>query len=368
MNYHGLNALTVKNKYPLSLIRETLDRLCKAVYFIKLDVVAAFNKICMAKGKEWKTAFRTCLGLYEYLVMPFEHSNAPSFFQNLLNNVLGNDILDIFVTAYVDDILVFSKTFQKHKKHVKTVLGQIKTAGLQLDINKCKFEVQKTKCLGLIIQATTLEGRPGCVKMDPAKIHAIDSWESLKSTNHVQSFLGFANFYRRFIKDFAKLNSLLTAFTKKSQLFQWTATEESAFQAIKKAFSTAPILQHFDPNKECTMETDASNYVSVAVLSQPNHEGTLRPVAFMSCQHLPAECNYKIYNKKLVAIVRAFKEWRPELEGSPKPISVISDHKNLEYFIFLNGYPDARLGGISSCHILTSRSATCQDLNVRQML
>ena len=333
MNYCGLKVLTIKNKYPLPLIRETLDRLCKAVYFTKLDIVAAFNKICMAEGEEWKTAFRTCLGLYEYLIMPFGHSNALSFFQNFLNDVLGNDILDIFVTAYVNDIFVFSKTFQEHRKHVKTVLGWIQAAGLQLDIDKCKFEVQKTKYLGLIIQAATLEGRPGCVKMDLAKTHAIDTWESLKSTKDVQSFLGFANFYGRFIKDFAKLAFLLTTFIKKGQLFQWTATEESAFQAIKKAFSTASVLQHFGQNKECTVKTDASDYVSAAVLFQPDHENTLRPVAFISCQHLLTECNYEIYDKELMAIVRAFEKWQPELEESPEPINVIFDHKNLEYFM-----------------------------------
>ena len=151
VNYRSLNALTVKNKYPLPLIKETLNRLCKAVYFTKLNIVAAFNKIHMAKGEEWKTAFRTHLELYKYLVMPFGLSNAPSFFQNFLNDVLGNDILDIFVTAHVNDILVFSKTLQEHRKHVKIVLGWIQAAGLQLDINKCEFEVQETKYLGLII-------------------------------------------------------------------------------------------------------------------------------------------------------------------------------------------------------------------------
>ena len=174
----------------------------------------------MAEREEWKTAFRTRLRFYKYLVMLFELSNAPSSFQNFLNDVWGNEILDIYVTAYVDDILIFSKTFQKHRKHVKTVLGRIQAASLQLDINKCEFEVQETKSLGLIIQAATSEGRPGCVKMDPAKTHAIDTWESPKSTKDVQSFLGFANFYRRFIKDFAKLASPLTALTKKAQPFQ----------------------------------------------------------------------------------------------------------------------------------------------------
>ena len=152
--------------------------------------------------------------------MPFGLSNAPCSFQNFLNNVLGNDNLDIFVTAYVDNILVFSKTFQEYRKHVKTVLGWIQATGLQLDIDKCKFEVQKTKYLGLIIQAATPKGRLECVKMDPAKTHAIDTWEVPKLTKDVQSFLGFANFYKRFIKDFAKLASPLTALTKKDQPFQ----------------------------------------------------------------------------------------------------------------------------------------------------
>ena len=132
---------------------------------------------------------------------------------------MGNDILDIFVTAYVDDILIFSKTLQKHKKHLKTVLGQIQAAGLQLDIDKYKFKVQETKYLELIIQAATSEGHPGCVKMNPAKTHAIDTWKSPKSTKDIQSFLGFANFYRRCIQDFAKLASPLTALTKNDQPF-----------------------------------------------------------------------------------------------------------------------------------------------------
>ena len=139
--------------------------------------------------------------------------------------------------------------------------------------------------------------------MDPVKTSAIETWESPKCVKDVQGFLGFANFYRRFIKNLAKLAFPLTALTRKDKEFQWTLIEEIAFQAIKKAFSSAPVLLHFDPDKECTVETDASDYVCEAVLSQPDHEGILRLVAFMSCRHLPAECNYKIYDKELLAIV-----------------------------------------------------------------
>ena len=317
VDYCGLNDLTIKNKYPLPLIWETLDHLCKAVYFTNLDIIAALSKIQIAAGEEWKTAFRTRLGLYEYLVMPFGLANASSSFQNFINDVLRNNILDILVTAYVDGILVFSKTLKEHKQHVKTILSCLQAAGLQLDIDKCRFEVHETKYLGLIIQSASPVGHSGYFKIDPVKASAIDTWESPKCVKDVQGFLGFANFYRHFIKDFVKLASLFTALTRKDKKFQWTPIEETAFQAIKKAFSGAPVLLHFDPDKECTVETDASDYVSGAVLSKPDHEGILHPVAFISCRHLPTECYYKIYDKELMAIVSAFEKWRPDLEGSP---------------------------------------------------
>ena len=214
--------------------------------------------------------------------MPFGLANAPSSFQNFINDIFENDILDIFVTTYIDDILVFSKTLKEHRQHVKTVLSHLQAAGLQLDINKCKFEVHETKYLGLIIQSASAEGHSGCVMMDPVKTNATDTWKSPKCVKDVQGFLEFANFYMHFIKDFAKLASSLTALTRKDKEFQWTPIEEMAFQAIKKAFSSALVLLHFDPDKECIVETDASDYVSRAVLSQPDREGILRPVAFMS--------------------------------------------------------------------------------------
>ena len=199
--------------------------------------------------------------------MPFGLANASSSFQNFINDVLGNNILDIFVTAYINDILVFSKTLKEHRQHVKTILSRVQAAGLQLDISKCKFMVHKTKYPGLIIQSASPEGHSGCVKMDPVKTSAIDTWESPKCIKNVQGFLGFANFYRRFIKDFAKLASPLITLTRKDKEYQWTPIEQTAFQATQKAFSSAPVLLHFDPDKECTVKTDASDYVSGAVLS-----------------------------------------------------------------------------------------------------
>ena len=155
VDYRALNTITIKNCYPLPLIREMLDQLCKAVWYTKLDIVGAFNCIQMKEGEEWKTVFCTRSDLYEYLVMPFGLANTPSTFQNYINDVLGPDILDVFGTAYVDDILIYSQTLKKHWKHVKLVLSQLQDASLQVDISKCDFEVYQVKYLGLIIQSAT---------------------------------------------------------------------------------------------------------------------------------------------------------------------------------------------------------------------
>ena len=185
-----MNQLIKKDRYPLPLIHETLERIGKARWFTKLDVIAAFHKIRIAEGDEWLTAFRTRFGLFEWLVTPFGLANAPSTFQRYINWTL-RDFLDDFASAYLDDILVFSSgSLKEHREHVRKVLQRLKDAGLQLDIDKCEFEVQSTKYLGFIVEA----GKG--IRMDPEKVKAIMAWEVPRSVKGVQSFLGFANFYR----------------------------------------------------------------------------------------------------------------------------------------------------------------------------
>jgi len=156
VDYRALNALSTKNQYPLPLIRETLDRMAKAKYFTKLDIIAAFNRIRVAKGDEYKTAFRTRYGLFEYLVMPFGLTGAPSTFQHYINDSL-REYLDIFCTAYLDDVLIYSDSLEEHKKHVKLVLQALRKAGLQVEIEKCEFHTQETRYLGLIIGTKSIQ-------------------------------------------------------------------------------------------------------------------------------------------------------------------------------------------------------------------
>jgi hypothetical protein len=324
VDYRGLNAVTIKNRYPLPLIRETLERLAKAKFYTKLDIIAAFNRLRIAKGDEWMTAFRTRYGLFEYLVMPFGLANAPSTFQHYVNDVL-RPYLDVFCTAYIDDILIYSEDLHTHRKHVNLVLEALKDAGLQLDVDKCEFHKTEVLYLGLVI---TTNG----IRMDPKKVEAILGWETPKTVRDVRAFIGFANFYRRFIHGFSDLVSPLLALTRKNVKFSFGSVCQDAFDVLKTRFTTAPVLRHFDPELPCVVEADSSDYVTGGVLSQRDQDSILHPVAFFSKRLNPAECNYEIYDKELLAIIRCFEEWRPELEGAAFPISVLSDHRNLQYF------------------------------------
>ncbi|KAI1006053.1 hypothetical protein K3495_g2163 [Podosphaera aphanis] len=296
MDYRALNTITVKNCYPIPLISETLDRLSKARYFTKLDVISAFNRIRIAKGDEWKMAFRTRYGLFESLVMPFGLSNAPSTFQNYINNTL-QEYLDVFCTAYLDDVLVYSNSRKEHRHHVNLVLDKLRKAGLQLDIKKCKFEATKVKYHGLIISRRGIE-------MDPVKIGA-----------------------------FSTLARPLSELTKKDTPWVWSTNCEEAFSSPKDAFTRAPILRHFDPDRRCYMEADSSDWVHGGILSQFDDQNILHPVTYFSRRLNAAQVNYEIYDNELLAVVTAFEHWRLELEGTLELVSVITDHKNLEYFM-----------------------------------
>jgi len=174
-------------------------------------------------------------------------------------------------------------------------------------------------------------------------------------------FLGFANFYRRFIKGYSTITGPLTELTGKGKEFCWKSMQKDAFKSLKRAFTTAPVLQLFDYEKPCIVETDASDFVSAGVLSQPDSSGIIHPVAFFSKKHTPVECNYEIYDKKLLAIVRAFEEWRPELEGAAYTVDVLSDHRNLEYFMSKQDLNCGKPAGQHTFHTLITRFSIGQE-------
>ena len=171
--------------------------------------------------------------------------------------------------------------------------------------------------------------------MDPAKISTIINWPTLVNVKDVQSFLEFVNFYRRFIYDYSKIAALLTHLTKKDVAFAWSLKCQMAFNTLKEAFISNVILHHYNPDHKIVVETNASDYVSEDILSQYNEDEVLHPVAYFLKKHNSAECNYKIYDKKLMIIICAFEEWCLKLEGFTSPVEVITDHKNLKYFMFI---------------------------------
>ena len=325
IDYRALNAITRKDRYPLPLIQETLNNLSKAKWFTKLDVIAAFHKIRVAKGDEWKTAFRTRFGLFEWLVTPFGMANSPSTFQRYINWTL-REFLDEFCSAYLDDVLIYTDgSLKQHQEHVRKVLSKLQEAGLQVDIKKCEFEVKSTKYLGFIIEA----GKG--ISMDPNKVAAIREWEAPRTVKGVRSFLGFANFYRKFIKNFSQLAAPLTRLTGNVS-FRWGPEEQVAFDKLKEIFISEPALAAFDPERETVLESDSSGYAVGGVLSQYDNEGVLRPCAYFSRKNNAYECNYEIHDKELLAVVRCLEEWDSELRSVEK-FKVITDHKNLEYFM-----------------------------------
>ena len=326
VDYRKLNSITKKDPYPLPLIEETLSQISEAKVLTKLDIRHAFNRIRMATEEdEDLTTFRTRFGAYKYKVMPFGLCNGPATFQRHINKVLW-DCLGKYVVVYMDDILIYSRDEQEHELQVKTVLGKLRKAGLQADVKKCEFSVTETAFLGVIL------GVHG-MRMNPEKIKAIVEWGDLKNEKEILAFLGLCGFYRRFIEGFSRIAKPLTELTKKDVPFVWGAPQAEAFNKLKRAMTEAPALRHFDPKREAYVECDASDYVVAGILSQKDDEGVLHPVAYYSTKMIPAECNYEIYDKELLAIVRCFEAWRPELEGAREMTQVLTDHRNLEHFM-----------------------------------
>jgi len=324
VDYRQLNKLTKKDRYPLPLIAGQLDRLRSAKVFTKIDLRVGYSNVRILPGDEWKTAFRTRYGTYEYLVMPFGLTNAPAAFQRFMNDIFA-DLLDVNVVVYLDDILIYSEDPSQHADQVREVLRRLRENDLFCKPEKCEFHATRIEFLGFVVS-------PEGVFMDQKKVDAITSWPEPRNVKQVQSFLGFANFYRRFIQNYSELAVPLTRLTRKDAPWDFNAACSKAFEKLKEAFVTAPVLHHFDPELRPVVETDASDYAIAAVFSVYAPDGELHPVAFHSRTLSPTELNYDTHDKELLAIFEAFTVWRHYLEGAKHEVDVVTDHKNLEYF------------------------------------
>ena len=324
VDYRKLNEITVKNRYPLPLTMELVDALQKAKVFTTLDLRWGYHNVRIKEGDEWKAAFRTRQGHFEPTVMTFGLTNAPATFQHMMNDIF-KDLIGVYVIIYLDDLLIFSEDESEHEEHVKEVLRRLRENDLFCKPEKCKFRQREVEYLGLRVSQ-------GCVAMDPAKVQAVLDWPAPRKVKEVQAFIGFANFYRRFIQDFSRVIRPLTRLVKKGVAWTWGDDQQAAFDELKARFSSAPVLAMPDLTSPFVVEVYASYFATCAVLSQKVADDLLHPVAFYSKSLNDAERNYEIHDKELLAIIRALDEWRHYLEGAEHKLDIVSDHKNLLYF------------------------------------
>ena len=322
VDYRQLNEITEKDIYPLPLISEFRDHLAGAKWFTKIDLRRGYNLIRIAPGHEWKTAFRTQEGLYEFLVMHFGLTNAPATFQRFMDN-LFKDLN--YVIVYIDDILIFSKTYEENQQQTLEILSRLQKNNLLVAAEKSVWHVQKVEYLGHILE-------PGKIRIDPERIRAIQEWPTPRNMKDVQSFLGYTNFERIFIRMYGDIAAPLTTLTRKNVPFEWGPVQQEAFEMVKKRVAENPVLSEPCINLPWEMDTDASDYAIGAVLGQ-KHDGKFHTVAVMSEKFKGPEFNYPIHDKELMAIVKAFRKWSHWLEGTVEETQVYSDHQNLRYFL-----------------------------------
>ena len=327
VDYRALNAVTKFDSYPMPRIADILDQLNNKKFFTCLDLASGYHNVCVDPGSQEKTAFVVEHGLYEYKRLPFGLVSAPASFSRLMDHIL-RDLIGICVLVYLDDFIIFSETEEDHLKHVKLVFDRLRKAKLKLKGKKCQFFLTEVSFLGHVVST---DG----IKPDPAKIEKILNFKIPSSLKEVQSFLGLASYYRRFIENFSKTAHPLIELTKKkNDSFIWGKEEQLAFDVLRTRLTTAPVLIYPDFEKEFILFTDASNYGIAAILSQIKDEREC-VIAYVSRHLNEAEMKYSATEKEALAIVFGVKYFKHYLTGNH--FNIVSDARPL---VWLNSIKD----------------------------
>ena len=320
IDYRKLNAVSVKDSYPLPRIDDSLDALAGAKCFSTLDLASGYWQVGMTEEAKQKSAFVTPGGLFQFKCMPFGLCNAPSTFERLMEQVLAGLQWQICL-VYLDDVIVYSRDFTEHVERLEIILKRISEAGLKLKPKKCHFFCEKVIYLGHTVSA---EG----IATDPEKVRAVQDWEVPKDLTDVRSFLGLCSYYRRFIPQFGTIAKPLTRLTEKDHGFKWGVEQEEAWATLKHKLLSAPVLAYPDPQKEFILDTDASAYGIGAVLSQVQ-DGQERVIAYGSRCLTKEERRYCVTRKELLAVVYFLKYFRHYLYG--RNFLVRTDHGALRW-------------------------------------
>ena len=319
-DYRKLNQVTIKDKTPLLLIGEVIDKLKEAKYFNKLDLIWRYNNIRIKEGDEWKAAFLTNKGLFKPQVMYFRLCNSPGTFQRMMNSIFRELLHEGVLANYMNDFVIPARTMEELEERTIRFLKIAEKHNLCFKQSKCDFNMEKIPILGVIV------GK-GQIKMEQEKIKVVKEWKIPGKVKDVESFLGFANFYRRFIQNFSHITKLLNELKGKKE-WKWEEEHQKAFEELKERITSQPVLAL--PRKD-RVETDTSEHAIGGVLSQ-EQEGKWKPIAFLSGMMQPVEQNYEIYDKELLAIVEALAKWRQYLLDAAETFEIWTDHENLKYF------------------------------------
>lgn len=320
IDYRALNKLTVKNRYPIPRIEDLLDQLRGAKFFSKIDLCSGYHRVKLAEADQPKTAFRTRYGLYEFVVLPFGLTNAPATFMNVMHHTL-HPFLDQFCVVYLDDILVYSTNLSEHEKHLNLIFNTLREARLFVSTKKCELGRTTVEFLGHQVS-------PEGLSVLEEKVKIIQDWPPPTTLTELRSFLGLANYYRRFIEGFSTLAKPLTELLKKDNAWNWGVDQQTAMMILKKALMSAPVLLIPEPTETFEMVTDASDYAIGVVLTQTRGKGP-QPIAYKSRKLTAAKLNYATHEKELLAIVHGLRTWRHYLDG--QHFIVHTDHAPLKY-------------------------------------
>jgi hypothetical protein len=313
------------------LIPPTIACVRNASIFTKFDVRQGYNNIRIQREDRHKAAFKTEFGIFVPNVMFFGLTNSPAMFQCMMDSIFQRTIdkhhlLGTEILVYMDNILIASSSgLAGHHAAVHDVLAVLEEHDLYLKPKKCVWEADSVDYLGLILEE-------GVTCMDPTKVEGVRNWATPTMKKHVCSFLGFCNFYRAFIRGFAKLAKPLNNLTKKDAPWVWGDDEQNAFDTLKRHITEEPILRQPQMDKQFELEVDASSYAIRAVLMQRQEDGKRHPVGFYSATLNDTEQNYDIYDLELLTVVRSLENWQTYLAGSPHKVVIFTDHMNLQYW------------------------------------
>ena len=325
IDYRWRNRFLKDMKVPAPDLSGTLFNCRDAERFTILDVIQAFHRMRLAVGSEYLTAFRTRQGTFKWKVLPFGLKVGPAWWQRFINAQL-NELLDLFASAYADDVLIYSGPEEEHWDQVEEVIHRLHRADLQGDINKSRFNVQRAVYLGVMMEAGV------GISIDPAKIKAIQSWkwEDLTNRTAIRSFLGLCNFIRMFCYHASDIAEPLNRLLKKDAPFVLGTEQQHAFEDLKRLACEAPVMAFFRPDRPTKVETDASRNATGGVIWQQQEGGVWKPVGYFSKTMTPAERAYPIQDRELLAVVQTLEHYYPELLGMQ--FFVVTDHQALVYF------------------------------------